>query len=128
VKDFDAEKIARNEEDLVFKVNGVSFKLRPAISARRIAEYEDEVFGEGTTAVQTIEAQESLVADALEPGQEDAWRAACRPDAPLPLQIHDLERITNHLRIVLSGRPLGKPPGSGGTPETTGTTSTGESP
>jgi hypothetical protein len=128
VKDFDAERIARPGEDRVFKVNGAEFHLKPALAARRLAQYEDIVFSAETGAGNTIDEMDSLIRDSLEPGQEAAWQQVSDVQAERPLTLGDYERIVNYLRTVMSGRPFVSLSGSGGTPETTGTTSTAESP
>jgi hypothetical protein len=127
VKDFGAEQIATNSEERGFKVNGVLFRLKPSVAALKVAEFDDAITGDHTS-VEYVQIMQAFVADALEPGQEDAWNTHNDPGSATPLSLYQIEEIVKHTRVMLGGRPFENSPDSGGTPETTGTTSTDASP
>jgi hypothetical protein len=127
MKDFGAEQIATGGEERGFKVNGTLFRLKPSMAALRVAAFDDAITGDHTS-VEYVQIMQTFVAEALEPGQEDAWQAANDPNAALPLNLFQIEEIVKHTRVMLGGRPFENSPDSGGTPETTGTISTDASP
>lgn len=124
MKDFDAERIVRPDEERSFKVNGTVFNVRPTMAALTIADFEDAYFSEVITGRESVELLQSFIQAALVTGQEKEWKKACDPKNEMPLSIGQLEMISNHIRVAVSGRPFMRQPDSGGSPETTGTTST----
>jgi hypothetical protein len=126
------ERIVRNEDERRFRVNGYDFMVRPALSARRLAEFEDAYLGflrnPDPVAVQQVDLMEGFIGECLEEEHRSAWEEATAADNPRPMSLDQLEKIVNHVVSSVSGRPFERPSASGGTSETTGTTSTDESP
>lgn len=112
---FEAERIARTDEERTFKVNGVTFKLKPAMHAKRLAEFQDRYFDVDTRGVAAYDLAVGFVRDALEPGFVEEWDKAIDVDATLPLSMHQLDEILSFALGAVSGRPFEKPQDSGTT-------------
>ena len=125
---FEAERIVRDDDARIFKVNGTEFRVKPMMAAMDLAEWEDAYFAE-ESAVKSVQMLQDFIGKALEPGQEEAWAQAVARDNPQPMSLYQLEQIAlQHIRAVVAGRPFVRPQDSGGSSGTTGTTSTVPSP
>ena len=128
---FEVETVARDENERSFKVNGILFRVRPAMSTLKFAEFEDEhlrlMSTDDFNGVEIVKLRQQFVADQLENGQVDQWHQVLN-DPTNPVNLTQLEQITNFVIRVVTGRPFERPADSGGSSATTSTTSTGGSP
>lgn len=136
MKNFDTARSERLARDRDFTLNGQTFTYRAAVSPESLLEWSAMVGGEfverdengvimldsdrlpisSLTESEAIAIYDRTILAFLEPGQEQAWLEARRPDCPNPVNLDDMRELTKWLFEENSGRPTGPPSGSSASP------------
>lgn len=148
MKNFDTDRVKRQERDRSFVIGGKTFTHRASVAPEAILDWSKMVGGEylvkddngvpildkDDNTISTLSETESLeiydktVIAFLEPGQEEKWAEIRNPNAELPLSVDDLVDVVRHLFKETAGRPTGQPSDStDGSEKPAGTTSTDSS-
>lgn len=118
-------------QDNQFRLNGETFTVRPGVAPEAILDYYRMLNGElgDLKEEQALQIFDQTVLAFLEPGQEEAWRRARRPDCDNPVTVADIRGVVQWLIERQSGRPTSPPSGStpGSSATEAGTQSTGAS-
>ena len=128
MKDFDALRANREQQDRTLKLSGREFRFRPATRPEETAELFDWLDG-FTGPMPQVEATalcDRAIKTLLEPESAPVWDEVRRENDP-PVTQTEILAIIAHILEVQTGRPILQLDGSGGTPSSTGTTRTAES-
>lgn len=128
MKDFDALRTNREQQDRTFKLSGRDFRFRAATRPEETAELFDWLDG-FTPAMPQVEATalcDRAIKRLLEPESAPLWDEVRAEDDP-PVTQNEILAIIAHILEVQTGRPILQLDGSGGTPSSTGTTPTDRS-
>jgi hypothetical protein len=124
VKDFDAERIARDSwPEETFQLAGKQFRLKPQMPARSLSAYADIETHMAETdrlPTHTFEAMVGIIRDSLHEGDQDAWDELTAADLQNPLTLGDMLSIANHIVTTSTGRPTTPLSASGTTEESGG--------
>lgn len=128
MKDFDALRSSREQHDRTFKLGGEIFTFRASIVPEEAAELYDHLdgFTPPLPLLEEVALVERAIKTFLEPGCRDLWDRV-RAEADPPITHEDIQRTVGYILEVILGRPILQLDGSGGTPSSTGTRSTGVS-
>lgn len=121
MKDFDLIRLEKVNSDRTIKIGGEEFTFKAAVAAEDWAAWID---GGSTTQAEYLVEMDTFVLAALEPGQEDKWRAVRDPSADFPLSKDDIQEVIVHIVEVVVGRPIVRQSASPGGGSAAGTSST----
>lgn len=121
MKDFDALRAGREQQDRTFTLSGREFRFRHATRPEETAELFDWLDG-FTTNLPQIEALgvcDRAMKTLLEPEFAAVWDEV-RADADRPVTQNEILEVLAHILEVQTGRPILRLDGSGGLPSSNG--------
>lgn len=129
-KDFDTERAEVEQRDRTFTLAGREFKFRLGVRPEALIEYSDFVTGRlQLDERDAIAMLDRTMSEYLEPEYHSVWKEA-REDTTIahPITSDDIFRVIGYMTEVLTVRPTKASSDSSSGDESTGTTSTDDSP
>lgn len=128
MKDFDELRANREQQDRTFRLSGREFRFRAATRPEETAELFDwlDGFAPPMPQIEATALCDRAIKALLEPDSAPLWDEVRSEDDP-PVTQTEILAIIAHILEVQTGRPILQLDGSGGTPSSTGTRSTGAS-